>query len=163
MNLMKDLEKIFTQRQLQVDLARTLMNPEFFRQILELSNFCMHRDQYAELLPIDTIFAYQEVCARGIERCENMLEAGKDLGTIVVIRHPRMYRHVVFDGTHRYRAQRNKGFTEISAAPFPDKFGLLYHATEENLLRPTKEFTENVRMPWKRFGENLKNTLYNMK
>jgi hypothetical protein len=128
---MKDSEKI-----LKYDI---LKNPE----------------KYAEYISIKKIVADSKVYSEGVKKYENRIRNGDDIGTIIVIKHPKKELYAVLDGHHRYWAQKEMGIKEIKCAVIQDYFGLLFSVTKEGLLQPTKEFTKYLRVPFKKIENYL--------
>ena len=78
------------------------------------------------------------------------MERSEDVGTIVVVKHPKRNLYAVLDGHHRYWAVRHKGIKEMNCAVILDFLGLLFLLTKEGVFQPPKEFTQYVRVPLKR-------------
>jgi hypothetical protein len=133
---MKDSEKLF-----KFDI---LKNPE----------------KYAEIIGIGKIVADSKVYSGGVKRYEDKIRHGEDLGAIIVIKHPKKDLYAVLDGHHRYWAQKRMGIKKIKCAVIRDHIGLLFSATEDGLLQPTKEFTKYVRVPYKKIENHMYKFLY---
>jgi hypothetical protein len=133
---MKDSEKLF-----KFDILR---NPE----------------KYAENISTEKIVADEKVYSVGVKRYKNKIRHGENIGTIIVIKHPKKELYAVLDGHHRYWAQKKMGIEKIKCAVIRDHFGLLFSATEDGLLQPTKEFTKYVRVPFKKIENHLYKFLY---
>jgi hypothetical protein len=117
-------------------------------------------EKYAEIIGIGKIVADSKVYSSGVKRYEDKIRHGEDVGTIIVIRHPKKDLYAVLDGHHRYWAQKRMGAKKIKCAVIRDHVGLLFSATEDGLLQPTKEFTKYVRVPYKKIENYLYKFLY---
>jgi len=117
-------------------------------------------EKYAEDISIEKIVADSKIYSEGVKRYENKIRHGEDIGTIIVIKHPKKELYAVLDGHHRYWAQKEMGIKKIKCAVIRDHLGLLFSATEEGLLQPTKEFTKYVRVPFKKIENHLYEFLY---
>jgi hypothetical protein len=113
-------------------------------------------DKYAVCISTDKIVADPKVCAEGVKRYERQIDENKDIGTLIVVKHPRKDLYAVLDGHHKYHALKNKGLMEMKCAVIPDYvIGLLFLLTKKGVLQPSKEFTKYVRVPLKRAEEFL--------
>jgi hypothetical protein len=112
-------------------------------------------EKYAEYISIKKIVADSKVYSEGVKRYENRIRNGNDLGTIIVIKHPKKELYAVLDGHHRYWAQKEMGIKKIKCAVIKDYFGLLFSVTKDGLLQPKKEFTEYIRVPFKKIENYL--------
>jgi len=117
-------------------------------------------EKHAENISIEKIVADSKVYSEGVKRYENKIRHGEDIGTIIVIKHPKKELYAVLDGHHRYWAQKEMGIKKIKCAVIRDHLGLLFSATEDGLLQPTKEFTKYVRVPFKKIENHLYEFLY---
>jgi hypothetical protein len=133
---MKDSEKLF-----KFDILR---NPE----------------KYSEDIRTEKIVADSKVYSMGVKRYEDKIRHGEDVGTIIVIKHPKKELYAVLDGHHRYWAQKKMGIKKIKCAVIRDHIGLLFSATEDGLLQPTREFTKYVRVPFKKIESYLYRFMY---
>ena len=110
-------------------------------------------EKYKEIIDVEKIVADSKVYPEGVERYKSKMERSEDIGTIVVVKHPKRNLYAVLDGHHRYWAVRYKGVKEMNCAVIPDFLGLLFLLIKEGVFQPTKEFTQYVRVPLKRLGE----------
>jgi eight-cysteine-cluster-containing protein len=124
-------------------------NPEVF----------INPDKFKQKISIDRIVADPKVSHRGVKRYKKMLAKGENLGTIIVIKHPREDFYAVVDGHHRYYAQLESGIKEINCAIIGNLSSFIFHLTKDGWFQPSKEFTDNVRIPILKFQEHLKQFL----
>jgi len=125
------------------------LNPEVF----------INPGKFKRRISIEKIVADPKVSHRGVKRYKEMLTEGKDLGTIIVIKHPREDVYAVIDGHHRFYAQLESGIKEIDCAIVGNFSSFMFHLTKNGWFQPSKEFTDNVRIPVLKFQEHLKEFL----
>lgn len=118
-------------------------------------------DKYKETIDVDKIVADIKVDYEGVERCRRKIEAGEDISTIVVVKHPKEDLYAALDGHHRYWAVRWEELKEMDCAVIYDLVGLLFLLTREGVLQPPIEFTKYVRIPLRRAVSYLNEFLYN--
>jgi len=112
-------------------------------------------EKYKELIATELIVADEKVHYDGVKRYKDKIESGQDVGTIIVVKHPRKKLYAVLDGHHRYWAQKELGRSKIQCAVVQDFIGILFFFTKEGLLQPTPLFTKYIRIPF----EKVKNYL----
>ncbi len=112
-------------------------------------------EKHKELIETELIVADKKVHYEGVQRYKDKIESGQDVGTIVVVKHPKKKLYAVLDGHHRYWAQKELGISKIQCAVVQDLTGILFFFTEEGLLQPTPLFTKYIRIPF----EKVKNYL----
>jgi hypothetical protein len=122
---------------------------------LEIFSVFRNPDRYARAIPIEKLVADRKVYAKGVDRYKRMLEQGKDLGTIIVVKHPRKDLYAVLDGHHRFWAQKESGIKAVECAVITDYYGLTFHLTKHGVWQPSPEFTRRVRIPLIRWGEGF--------
>jgi ParB-like chromosome segregation protein Spo0J len=115
----------------------------------------LHPDEYAEQIPVARIVADKRVIKEGVERYKKLFKKTGDLGTIIVVRHPRKELYAVLDGHHRFWALKELGVRTIKCAVIQDYYGLTFILTEKGFYQPTAEFTKQLRIPILRWGEGL--------
>lgn len=120
----------------------------------------VYPERYAELIDAELIVADTKVCCEGVERYKIMIESGEDVGTLVIIKHPKENLYTVLDGHHKYWAQKEKEIKKMKCAVVPDFVGLLFFLTKEGLLQPTPVFTQYVRVPFNKAKNYLEQFLY---
>lgn len=120
----------------------------------------LNPDKYAEYIDIRKLVADSKVYSEGVEDYKSKIRQGADVGTLVVIKHPRKDLYAVLNGHHRYWAQKDMGIIGIKCAVVPDYMGFLFHLTKEGFLQPTEEFTKYIRVPFKRIENFLNEFLY---
>jgi hypothetical protein len=74
----------------------------------------------------------------------------------VVIKHPDRELYAVLDGHHRFEAVKKKGLKTIRAAVVDDYTGLGFELTKQGVFQPSAEFTRYIRVPLKRFAEDMR-------
>ncbi len=112
-------------------------------------------EKYKQKISVDKIVVDPKVSRRGIKRYKIMLSKGKNLGTIIVIKHPRKDIYAVLDGHHRFFAQSETGVKEVDCAVVGDFSSFMFHLTKDGWFQPSKEVTEYLRMPVLKFREDL--------
>jgi hypothetical protein len=115
-----------------------------------------NREKYKESIDIDKIVADKKVSPEGVKRYEAIIEAGKEVGIIVVVKHPNKKQYAVLDGHHKYWAGRNKNLKKMNCAVVIDLLGSLFYLTIKGYLQPPPEFTQYIRIPLKRIKKNWK-------
>jgi len=125
------------------------LNPEIF----------INPGKFKRKISVEKIVADPKVSHRGVKRYKEMLAEGKDLGTIIVIKHPREEVYAVVDGHHRFYAQSESGVKEIDCAVVGNFSSFMFHLTKNGWFQPSKEVTDHVRIPMLRFQEHLKEFL----
>jgi len=116
-------------------------------------------DKYKEKISADKIVADLKVYRQGVERYKEMLKQGKDLGTIIVLKHPREDFFAVVDGHHRFIAQQESGIKEVDCAIVGDFSSFIFYMTKDGWFQPSPEITQYVRVPILQFQEDLKKFL----
>jgi len=116
-------------------------------------------DKYKERINAEKIIADMKVYLRGVDRYKEMLKQGKDLGTIIVVKHPREDLFAVLDGHHRFIAQKESGIKEINCAIIGDFSSFLFHMTKDGWFQPSPEITQYLRVPILQFQDDLKKFL----
>jgi len=116
-------------------------------------------DKYKEKISVDKIIADLKVYRQGVERYKEMLKQGKDLGTIIVLKHPREDFFAVVDGHHRFIAQQESGIKEVDCAIVGDFSSFIFYMTKDGWFQPSPEITQYVRVPILQFQEDLKKFL----
>jgi len=115
----------------------------------------VNSEKHKELIKTELIVADRKIHHEGVQHYKDKIKSGQDVGTIVVIKHPKKKLYAVLDGHHRFWAQKELGRSKISCAVVRDSTGILFFFTEEGLLQPTPLFTKYIRIPF----EKLKNHL----
>jgi len=126
---------------------------------MEIFSVFRNPEKYARAIPIEKLVADKKVYAKGVERYKDMLEKGKDLGAIIVVKHPRKDLYAVLDGHHRFWAQKETGAETIDCAVITDYYGLTFHLTKHGVWQPGPEFTKRIRIPLIKWGQGLVNFL----
>ena len=106
-------------------------------------------------ISVKKIIADKKVYRKGVERYKAMLDSGKDLATIVVVKHPKKDLYTVLDGHHRFWALKETEANEIKCAVIEDPFGILFNLTKDGFLQPTVELTQYFVVPLRKFEEQL--------
>ena len=110
---------------------------------------------------IKRIVADSKVYSDGVKMYENRLKRGENIGAIILIKHPKENLYAVLDGHHRFYAYSNMGIEKTKCVVIPDPVGFLFTLTKDGVLQPTKEFTEYVRVPFKKLETFLYDFLNN--
>jgi hypothetical protein len=108
-----------------------------------------------EVLEIEKIIADRKVFEYGVDDYKNQIRAGKDVGVITVIKHPKRDLYAVLDGHHRFWAHKSLGTSLIKCVVIQDFIGPLFFFTKEGYLQPTALFTKHIRIPFKRVKQFL--------
>jgi hypothetical protein len=116
-------------------------------------------EDFAEPIPVKCIVADKKVYKEGVDHFLKALKAKEDIGTIVVVKHPKKRLYAVLDGHHRFWAQKEFGVKTISCAVIQDYTGLTFELTQKGFYQPSPEFTKNLRAPIKRWGTEMANYL----
>jgi len=124
-------------------------------QALEPINVFFNPDKHRVDIKVKKIIADKKVYPKGVERYKNMLKSGRDIGTIVVVKHPERDLYTVLDGHHRFWALKEMRFNEIKCAVIQDPFGLLFDLAKDGYLQPTVELTQHFVVPFKKFEEEF--------
>jgi hypothetical protein len=74
---------------------------------------------------------------------------------IIVIKHPLKTLYAVLDGHHRFRAAKLRGLDSIRAVIVDDYTGLGFDLTRRGFFQPSPEVTKYIRVPFKKFAENM--------
>ncbi len=83
-----------------------------------------------------------------------------ELPPIIVLKHPEKQLYAVLDGHHRLRAARIRKTKTIRAVVVDDYTGLGFDLTRRGMLQPSKEVTRYIRVPLKRFTEQMRSFLF---
>ena len=119
----------------------------------------IHPQKYKHKISVDKIVADPKVSHRGVKTYKEMLAEGKDLGIIIVIKHPRKDIYAVLDGHHRFFAQLESGIKEIDCAVIGNFSSFVFHLTKDGWFQPSKEVTDYLRIPLIKFHNHLKEFL----
>jgi hypothetical protein len=119
----------------------------------------LNPEKYEELVDTEKIVADKKIYHDGVKRYKQMIESGKDLGTIVVVKHPEKDLYAVLNGHHRYWAQKEMGVKQIGCAVVKDFIGPLFYLTKEGLLQPSPLYTQYIRVPFKKVKNYLEGFL----
>lgn len=114
-----------------------------------------------EWINITEIVADKKVYGKGVENYKHSLKSGKDVGSIVVVKHPEKKMYAVLNGHHRYWAQKEMNIKKIKCSVIHDFVGPLFFFTKEGYLQPTPLFTKYVRVPFKKMKKYLEEFLKN--
>jgi len=106
-------------------------------------------------ISVRKIVADKKVYREGVERYKNMLKSDRDIGTIVVVKHPEKDLYAVLDGHHRFWALKETKANEIKCAVIEDPLGILFELTKDGYIQPTVELTKYFVIPLKRFEERF--------
>ena len=131
------------------------MSLSWINRTIEPIDMLLNPEKYRVSIDIRKIIADKKVYREGVERYKNMLKSGKDIGTIVVVKHPEKDLYAVLDGHHRFWALKEMRFNEIKCAVIQDSFGFLFNLTKDGYLQPTPELIQYFVVPLKSFGEQL--------
>ena len=112
-------------------------------------------EKHRVTISVEKIIADEKVYREGVERYKNMLKSGKNIGTIVVVKHPKKDFYTVLDGHHRFWAFKEMEFDKIKCAVIQDSLGILFNLTKDGHLQPMPEFTQYFIVPMKKFEEQL--------
>ena len=116
-------------------------------------------DKFRQKISIDKLVADPKVSHKGVKRYKEILTKGKDLGAIIVIKHPREDVYAVVDGHHRYYAQLESGIKEIDCAVVGNFSSFMFHLTKDGWFQPHPKVTDHVRIPLLKFHNHLKEFL----
>lgn len=131
------------------------MELPLINQTLEPINVFFNPDKHGVNISVKKIIADKKVYREGVERYKNMLKSGRDIGTIVVVKHPEKDLYTVLDGHHRFWALKQMKANVIKCAVIQDPLGVLFNLTKDGYLQPTSELTQHFVVPLKRFEEQL--------
>jgi len=131
------------------------MQLSFIDQTLEPIDVFFNPDKHSVNISIKKITADRKVYPEGVERYKSMLKLGRDIGTIVVVKHPEKDLYAVLDGHHRFFALKEMKFNKIKCAVIQDPFGILFNLTKDGYIQPIPELTQYLVVPLKRFEEQL--------
>jgi|GEM_PF-2960269 len=112
----------------------------------------LHPEDFAETLPVTCIVADKKVDKKRVNHFLKALKAKEDVGTIVVVKHPKKKLYAVLDGHHRFWALKEFGAKTISCAVILDFTGLTYELTQKGFYQPSPEITKKLRVPIKKWG-----------
>jgi len=115
----------------------------------------LNPDRYAVRIPVKKIVADRKVTEEGVERYKRLYKDKGDVGTIIVVRHPKKDLYAVLDGHHRFWALKELGARTIKCAVIQDYYGLTFLMTKRGFYQPTPEFTKHLRIPILRWGAGL--------
>ena len=114
-----------------------------------------------EWIDIAEIVADRKVYGKGVEDYIQAIKSGKEVGPLLVVKHPKRNLYAVLDGHHRYWAQKETGVKNVKCTVIRDTVGPLFFFTKEGYLQPTPLFTKYIRVPFRKMkgylGEFLKN------
>lgn len=116
---------------------------------------------HEEWINITEIVADKKVYGKGVENYKHSIKSGKDVGSIVVVKHPEKKMYAVLNGHHRYWAQKEMNIKNIKCSVIHDFVGPLFFFTKEGYLQPTPLFTKYVRVPFKKMKKYLEEFLKN--
>ncbi len=131
------------------------MQLSLFNQALEPIDVFFNPDKHRVSISVKKIIADKKVYRKGVERYKTVLESGKNLPTIVVVKHPEKDLYAVLDGHHRFWALKETKVNEIQCAVIQDPVGILFNLTRDGYLQPTVELTQHFVVPLKKFEEQL--------
>jgi len=118
-------------------------------------NVLFNPEKYRMNINVEKIIADKKVYREGVERYKNILKSGKEIGTLVVVKHPKEDLYAVLDGHHRFWAFKEMEFDKIKCAVIQDSLGILFNLTKDGHLQPMPEFTQYFIVPMKKFEEQL--------
>lgn len=107
----------------------------------------LYPEKYQEDLPTSQIVADPKVDIDGVNRYKTLLQTGKSLRPIVVVKHPHASLYAVIDGHHRFFAQLESGESTMACAVITDLTGLLYELSKEGWFQPPPAVTKYLRKP----------------
>ena len=117
-------------------------------------------DKFAVDLPIEKIICDEKIDSEYVKSLRKV-DASK-LKPIVVIKHPKQELYAVLDGHHRLEAAKHSGVKSIKAAVVDDYTGLGFELTKQGVFQPSAEFTRYIRVPFKRFIEDMRHFLFDV-
>ena len=115
-------------------------------------------EKFAVDLPLEKIVCDENVDSE-YARSLAVVDVSK-FKPIVVIKHPKKEIYAVLDGHHRLKAVKLKGLKTIRAAVVDDYTGFGFELTKKGILQPSAEFTRYIRVPIKRFAEDMRRFLF---
>ncbi len=128
-----------------VDIVRAYATPEKFKTNI----------------PIDKIVGDEKIVENGVSHYQELLEQGKDLKPIIVIKHPKKDFYAVLDGHHRFWALKRTGMAQIPAVVVDVYTNLGFEMTKKGYFQPSPLFTKYVRIPLKKLTEYMKTFIWN--
>ena len=124
-------------------------------QALEPIDVFFNPEKHRVNISVKKIIADEKVYSEGVERYRNMLKSGNDIGTIVVVKHPKEDLYAVLDGHHRFFALKEMRVNKVKCAIIQDPFGVLFGLARDGYIQPTREITQYFVVPLKRFEERF--------
>ena len=121
----------------------------------------MNPDKYAVQIPLEKIIADIKIDEQGIERYKNLIQSGKTIKSLLVVKHPRKDFYAVLDGHHRYWAYKQLGYQNVNCAIIKDYIGLGFFITKEGGFQPDPKITKYLRIPLKQFTEYINEFIKN--
>ena len=115
----------------------------------------LNPEKYAQDIPVKQIVADKKVYKEGVERYKKLLKKGEDIGTLIVVKHPRKDIYAILDGHHRFWALKEMGAIHVKCAVVVDYYGLTFHLTKKGFYQPTPEITKKLRVPIHRWGDEM--------
>ena len=115
----------------------------------------LNPDKHSEDIPVVKIVAAKKVYKEGVERYKRLIKKGGDIGTLIVVKHPKKELYAVLDGHHRFWAAKELGRKTIKCAVVVDYYGLTFHLTKKGFYQPAPDFTKRLRVPILRWGEEM--------
>jgi len=107
-------------------------------------------NKYSQYIFTKQIVADIKVDLDGVNRLIMLIESGKKIKAIVIVKHPKIDYYAVLDGHHRFWAQKILGYDKIKCAVIEDIFGIGFHLTKNGIFQPDPKITKHIRIPLKR-------------
>jgi hypothetical protein len=115
----------------------------------------LNPEKFAQDIPVKQIVADKKVYKDGVERYKKLLKKGKDIGTLIVVKHPKKDLYAVLDGHHRFWALKEMGAKHVKCAVVIDYYGLTFELTKKGFYQPSPEITKKLRVPVHEWGKEM--------
>jgi hypothetical protein len=112
--------------------------------------------KYSQKIDINKIVAAPKLHKKGVEKYKEIIQSGKSVRPLIVLKHPHQDLYAVLDGHHRFYAFLELGNTTVDAVVVRSNKAL-FGLTKKGYLQPTPRMTKYIHIPLLVFTKYVNN------
>lgn len=105
-----------------------------------------HPQKYSVKVDIKKIVAAPKLHKKGVEKYKEIIQSGKSVRPIILLKHPHQDLYAVLDGHHRFYAYLELGNMTVDAVVVRSSKAL-FGLTKKGYLQPTPRMTKYIHIP----------------
>ncbi len=102
--------------------------------------------KYAQKIDINKTVSVPKLHKKGVEKYKEIIQAGKPVRPIILLKHPKQDLYAVLDGHHRFYAFLELGNSSVEAVVVRSGVAL-FGLTKRGYLQPTPRMTKYIHIP----------------